>query len=76
MIHELAGIKKSDTIVVFVCPTCKTPPQEAFGAQNKDQLVYLWICEKCGGRVLAEWLTIEDKDNDLRVFAKHVKIVA
>jgi hypothetical protein len=76
MISKLAGIKKSETTVVFVCPTCKTPPDEAFGAQNKKQLVYVLICWKCGGQVLAEWATIEERDKELREFATRVQTLA
>jgi predicted SprT family Zn-dependent metalloprotease len=75
MIHQLARIRKSDTAFIFVCPKCKTRPEQAPGSQNKDQLPYVWLCKKCGGRVLAEWLTLEDRDNELSDFAKRVKIL-
>jgi hypothetical protein len=75
MIHELAGIKSGDK-VIFVCPSCRRPPEAAYGAQNKDQLVYVWICWRCGGRTLAEWLTTGDREKELRDFAQRVKILA
>jgi predicted RNA-binding Zn-ribbon protein involved in translation (DUF1610 family) len=54
MIHELAAIKVKDGKAIFVCPTCKTVPPDAYGAHNKDELVYVWICWNCGGKTLAE----------------------
>ena len=75
MIHELAGIKSGEK-VIFVCPGCGRPPEEAYGAQNTDQLVYVWMCWRCGGKTLAEWLTIEERDQQLLEFAHRVKILA
>ena len=76
MIHDLAGIKVKDGKVIFVCPNCRRPPEEGIGAQNKDELVYVWICWNCGARTLAEWLTLADRDSELRDFAKRVKLLA
>jgi hypothetical protein len=32
-----------------------------YGIQNKDELVYVLMCEKCG-KVLGEWPTVEEPD--------------
>jgi hypothetical protein len=72
MIQDLSLLKAADGKAIFVCPTCQTPPPDAYGAQNKDQLVYVWICWKCGGKTLAEWPTLEEKDKELREFAKRL----
>lgn len=75
MIHDLAGIKSGDK-VIFVCPKCGRPPEPAMGAANKDQLVYVWLCWRCGGLTLGEWASIEERDNELRGFAERVKVLA
>jgi hypothetical protein len=74
MIYELAGLRTNkDTTVVFVCPQCLIVPNLAFGSQNADQLVRVLMCPKCG-RVLAEWTTVQERDNELSAFAKKVQI--
>jgi hypothetical protein len=73
MIHTLAVIEAKDDKVIFVCPKCKKVPPDANGAQNKDQLVYVWICWECGGQTLAEWPTLAAKEQELREFASHLK---
>lgn len=74
MIYELAGLKTNkDKTIVFVCPKCRIVPDQAFGAQNADQLVRVLMCSKCG-RVLAEWATIEERDKELSAFAHKVQI--
>jgi hypothetical protein len=67
------GVKNEKGTVVFVCGKCGSFPEQAYGAQNKDQLAYVLLCAKCG-RVFGEWATIEARDNDLREFAKRVKL--
>jgi len=74
MIDGLAGFPTDKGTVVFVCGKCRMPPMQAFGAQNKDQLVHLLICPKCQ-RTLGEWSTIQERENELRDFAKKVEIL-
>jgi hypothetical protein len=73
MIHDLAVIRVKDGKTIFVCPNCKKVPPDAYGAQNKDELVYVWICWQCGGQTLAEWPTLADKEKELREFARHLE---
>ena len=72
MIDGLAGVKNSTRTVVFVCGKCRTYPDRVYGAPNEGQLVYLLVCSKCG-RTLAEWISIEAQEKDLREFAKRVE---
>ena len=72
MIDGLTGFPTEKGTVVFVCGKCGIPPENAFGAQNKDQLVYLLICPRCQ-KTLGEWLTVQDRENELRDFAKKLK---
>jgi hypothetical protein len=74
MIDGLMGLPTSKGPVVFVCRTCGVPPEHAFGAQNKAQLVYLLICPKCQ-KILGEWLTIQNREDELRDFATKVEII-
>jgi hypothetical protein len=74
VIDGLMGVKNEKGTFVFVCGKCGAFPEQAYGAQNKDQLAYVLLCAKCG-RVFGEWLTIEARDNDLREFAKRVKLL-
>jgi hypothetical protein len=74
MIDGLAGVKNDKGTVVFVCSKCRTFPDQAYGAQNKDQLAYILMCPKCG-RIFGEWTTIEERDNELREFAKRVRLL-
>ncbi|HXP69805.1 MAG TPA: hypothetical protein VOA88_11020 [Candidatus Dormibacteraeota bacterium] len=75
MIDGLAGIKSGKGTVVFVCSKCRVVPDNALGAQNKGELVYMLICSKCGA-ALAEWDTIEAREKELREFAKKVELLA
>lgn len=74
MIEGLGGVKNEKGTVVFVCSKCRAFPEQAYGAQNRDQLAYLLICPQCA-RILGEWATIEDRDRELREFAKLVKLL-
>jgi len=38
MIDGLIGVKNQKGTVVFVCGKCGSFPEQAYGAQNKDQL--------------------------------------
>jgi transcription initiation factor IIE alpha subunit len=75
MIYKVGGIQRNDKTVVFVCPECLVVPDQAYGAQNKEQLVHIWICPKCN-QVLAEWETTEQRDAELTDLAKKVEIQA
>jgi hypothetical protein len=50
---HLSGMTARNGLLIFVCSTCKEPPNFTFGAQASGELVYLMICPKCG-LVLAE----------------------
>ncbi len=75
MIDGLAGVKNSAGTIVFVCSKCRTYPDQAYGAANKDQLVYMLVCLKCG-RTLGEWVSPESRETELREFAKGVELLA
>ena len=75
MIDGLAGVKNYKGTVVFVCSQCGVAPDQAYGAQNMDQLAYMLVCPKCT-RILGEWATIEERDRELRDFAKRVKLLS
>jgi predicted RNA-binding Zn-ribbon protein involved in translation (DUF1610 family) len=73
MIDGLAGVKNKNETVVFVCGECGVIAEQAYGAQNKDQLAYLLICPKCG-TILGEWTSTAARETELREFAKTVKL--
>ena len=73
MIDGLMGIKTNTGTVVFVCGKCGIPPENMYGAQNKDQLAYVLMCAKCG-RVVGEWTSTEEREKELRDFAGKVKL--
>jgi hypothetical protein len=52
MIDGLAGIKSGKGTVVFVCAKCRLIPGSALGAQDKEKLVYMLVCTKCGATLL------------------------
>ena len=58
-------VKKIGNRFVFSCPKCDIPAISAYGAQNKDQLVYVLLCGKCF-ETLAEWMTREEGDTELK----------
>ena len=66
------GVKTTKGTVVFVCAKDGTCPDNMYGATDKAELVYVLMCSKCG-RVLGEWMTIEDREKELRAFAEKVK---
>lgn len=74
MIDGLMGLPTSKGTVIFVCGKCLLPPEQAFGAQNKNQLVYLLVCGKCQ-RILGEWASTQERDDELRAFATKVELV-
>jgi len=69
---HLSGMKARNGKIIFVCSTCKVPPNFTFGAQNKGELVYLMLCPKCG-IVLGEWDSLEARGRELQEFARTVK---
>jgi hypothetical protein len=71
MINKLSVLPMGGARVKFVCPECLVVPEEAVGAQNRAELVYLWICPQCQ-KLLAEWLTIQERDRELLDLAKRV----
>jgi len=68
MIDGLLGAKTDGGNVVFLCQKCRVVPDNATGAQNKDDLVYLLACPRCK-RTLGEWPTARDRDDELRALA-------
>jgi hypothetical protein len=74
MIDGLAGAKNSAGTVVFVCSKCRTYSSHAYGAPNRDQLVYMLVCPKCG-RTLGEWISVEDRERELLEFAGRVELL-
>jgi hypothetical protein len=71
MIDALRAVPTDKGRVIFVCGKCGAVPHSAYGAQNKDDLAYLLVCsnEKCA-YVLGQWTTTEEKEQELRAFAK------
>src|ERR1700691_983267 len=55
---HLSGMKARNGTCVFVCSTCRVPPNFTFGAKPGGALSYLMLCPKCGC-VLGEWDSIE-----------------
>ena len=75
MIDGLAGIRSGKGTVIFVCSKCRVSPNDALGAQDKAQLVYMLICPRCNA-TLGEWATTNERDAELREFAKKVELLA
>jgi transcription initiation factor IIE alpha subunit len=71
--HHLSGMKARNGTLVFVCATCKVPPNFTFGAQPNGELAYLMLCPKCGC-VLGQWDSLEARGTELRDFAKKLKV--
>jgi hypothetical protein len=69
---HLSGMKARNGTLIFVCSTCKTPPNFTFGAQGKGELALLMLCPKCG-IVLGEWNSVEARDRELGEFAKTLR---
>jgi hypothetical protein len=69
---HLSGMKARNGTLIFVCSTCKTPPNFTFGAQHKGELALLMLCPKCG-IVLREWNSVEARDRELSEFAKTLR---
>ena len=72
---HLSAMKARNGTLIFVCSTCKTPPNFTFGAQHQGELVFLMLCPKCG-IVLGEWDSLEARDHELSKFARSLKSAA
>lgn len=70
---HLSGMKARNGTLVFVCSTCKVPPNFSFGAHASGEMVYLMLCPKCGC-VLGEWDSLEVRGKELCDFAKKLKV--
>ena len=70
--NHLSGMKARNGTLIFVCSTCKVPPNFTFGADEKGELVYLMLCPKCG-LVLAEWDSLDARHRQLSEFAKTLR---
>ena len=70
---HLSEMKARNGTLIFICSTCKVPPNFTFGTRDKDELVYLMLCPKCGV-VLGEWASLEARDSELREFARALKL--
>jgi hypothetical protein len=70
---HLSGMKARNGTLIFVCSTCKVPPNFTFGAQENGELVYLMLCPECG-LALGEWNSLEARDHELGEFAKTVRL--
>ncbi len=66
-LYDLTCIKSKNG-TTFVCSNCKVPGLAAMGATDKAQLRHLLVCPKCS-IMMGEWLTIEDRDRELKAFA-------
>jgi hypothetical protein len=69
--NHLSGMKARNGTVIFVCSTCKAPPNFTFGAHAQGKLVFLMLCPKCG-IVLGEWDTLQAREHELSEFAKNL----
>jgi hypothetical protein len=67
--NHLSGMKARNGTLIFICSTCKEPPNFTFGAEQKGELVYLMLCPKYG-LVLGEWDSLEARDHELSEFAR------
>jgi hypothetical protein len=70
--NHLSGMKARNGTLIFVCSTCKEPPNFTFGAHANGELVYLMICPKCG-LVLAEWGSLEARHRELSEFGQKLR---
>jgi hypothetical protein len=63
-------VRQTDTdIYLFLCSKCESILQSHFGARrNKLQLVPILVCPSCK-RIAGEWLTEQDRNNELTAFA-------
>lgn len=67
--ENLTALRNPQGKIMFISECCKLPPQSAFGAANKDQLVHMLVCPKCQ-RIVGEWITLEERDGELKKFAE------
>ena len=67
MIHDqLMGVRDSTGHVQLFCKMCKVPAKDGRGP------TLLKVCSKCGVR-LGEWITVAQRNAELREFAKKVQ---
>ncbi len=60
---------------LFSCdPNAGPTPTMHMAHRNADQLVYMLVCSKCG-RTLGEWISAEEREKELRDFAKRVELL-
>jgi uncharacterized C2H2 Zn-finger protein len=69
---HLSGLRARNGTVVFVCSTCKVPPNFICGAKEKGYLVYLMRCPRCDC-ILAEWHSLDARGRELQEFARTLK---
>jgi hypothetical protein len=74
VIDGLGGVRNSAGIIVFVSSKCRAFPDHAYGALDEAQLVYMLVCPKCG-RTVGEWISIEEREKELREFTKRVELL-
>lgn len=73
MIYKLSGLKNPDSsTVTLVCPECRVVPNKAFGRHDKAELVRTLVCPKCQ-KILAEWITVADMNQELADFEKEIR---
>jgi hypothetical protein len=68
MLDELMVSPTDSGTYIFLC---RALPDYAFGAKNKGELVYILVCSNCT-HILGQWATIEERDRELREFAKKI----
>jgi NMD protein affecting ribosome stability and mRNA decay len=71
MLDELMVSPTDSGTYIFLCAKCRALPEYAFGAKNKGELVYILVCSNCT-HILGQWATIEERDRELREFAKKI----
>jgi len=70
--NHLSGMEARNGTLIFICSTCKDPPNFTFGAEQKGELVHLVLRSK-RGLVLGEWDSLEARDRQLSDFAKTLR---
>ncbi len=57
---------------VWICGHCGRPADEAKGAANKADLVYMLMCP-LGKVTLGEWVALEEKSAELKAHKNRLK---
>ncbi len=78
MINGLAGIKQDTGAVVVVCTKCRAIPDNALGAQNRAELVYMLVCPKmqCNAWGLGNGKHLRQKTRNFALFAASVQLLS